>query len=42
VLGHVFNPVSFWLPSPDGRRPDLRVIAEVTTYGIDSYLCHHP
>lgn len=43
VLGHVFNPVSFWLcRSADGL---LRaVIAEVTnTFGDrHSYLCHHP
>jgi DUF1365 family protein len=43
VLGHVFNPVSFWLC----RRADgalVTVIAEVTnTYGDrHSYLVHHP
>ena len=43
VLGHVFNPVSFWLC----RRADgalITVISEVTnTYGDrHSYLCHHP
>ena len=43
VLGHVFNPVSFWLC----RREDgalIAVISEVTnTYGDrHSYLCHHP
>jgi DUF1365 family protein len=41
VLGHVFNPVSFWLCHDD--RGHLRtVIAEVTnTYGDrHSYLCH--
>ncbi|WP_299027472.1 DUF1365 domain-containing protein [uncultured Sulfitobacter sp.] len=43
VLGHVFNPVSFWLC----RRDDgalTAVISEVTnTYGDrHSYLCHHP
>ena len=43
VLGHVFNPVSFWLC----RRKDdalIAVIAEVTnTYGDrHSYLCAHP
>jgi len=43
VLGHVFNPVSFWLC----RRADgalVAVISEVTnTYGDrHSYLCHHP
>ena len=42
VLGHVFNPVSFWLC----RRPDgalITVIAEVSnTFGDrHSYLCHH-
>ncbi|MFD2739743.1 DUF1365 domain-containing protein [Sulfitobacter aestuarii] len=42
VLGHVFNPVSFWLC----RRHDgalIAAIAEVTnTYGDrHSYLCHH-
>jgi uncharacterized protein len=38
VLGHVFNPVSFWLCLKDGLRA---VIAEVTnTYGDrHSYLC---
>lgn len=43
VLGHVFNPVSFWLC----RRDDaalIAVIAEVTnTFGDrHSYLVHHP
>jgi DUF1365 family protein len=43
VLGHVFNPVSFWLC----RRADgalIAVISEVNnTYGDrHSYLCHHP
>jgi uncharacterized protein len=41
VLGHVFNPVAFWLAHDAGGR--LRVvIAEVTnTYGDrHSYLCH--
>ncbi len=43
VLGHVFNPVSFWLC----RRSDnalIAVISEVTnTFGDrHSYLCHHP
>lgn len=41
VLGHVFNPVSFWLAHDDAGR--LRaVIAEVTnTFGDrHSYLCH--
>ena len=43
ILGHVFNPVSFWLIHDD--RGLLRVvIPEVTnTYGDrHSYLCHHP
>ena len=43
VLGHVFNPVSFWLcHRADGAL--IAVIAEVTnTYGDrHSYLCHHP
>ena len=42
VLGHVFNPVSFWLVRDADER--LRVvIPEVTnTYGDrHSYLCHH-
>lgn len=42
ILGHVFNPVSFWLCRDD--RGVLRVvIAEVTnTFGDrHSYLCHH-
>ena len=42
VLGHVFNPVSFWLIRDNDQA--LRVvIAEVTnTYGDrHSYLCHH-
>ncbi|MEL6958600.1 MAG: DUF1365 domain-containing protein [Pseudomonadota bacterium] len=42
VMGHVFNPVSFWLCHDDGGV--LRVvIAEVTnTFGDrHSYLCHH-
>lgn len=43
MLGHVFNPVSFWLC----RRDDgalITVIAEVSnTFGDrHSYLCHHP
>ena len=43
LLGHVFNPVSFWLCHDTGGV--LRaVIAEVTnTFGQrHSYLCHHP
>jgi hypothetical protein len=42
VLGHVFNPVSFWL-CRDGQGALAAVIAEVTnTYGDrHSYLCHH-
>lgn len=42
VLGHVFNPVSFWLVNDDAGM--LRaVIAEVSnTFGDrHSYLCHH-
>ncbi len=42
VLGHVFNPVSFWLVHDESET--LRVvIAEVTnTFGDrHSYLCHH-
>ncbi|TDL85336.1 DUF1365 domain-containing protein [Meridianimarinicoccus aquatilis] len=42
VLGHVFNPVSFWLCH--GKDESLRaVIAEVSnTFGDrHSYLCHH-
>jgi uncharacterized protein len=42
ILGHVFNPVAFWLCH--GRDGSLRcVIAEVNnTYGDrHSYLCHH-
>lgn len=43
VLGHVFNPVSFWL-CRDVQGGLAAVIAEVTnTYGDrHSYLCHHP
>jgi DUF1365 family protein len=42
VLGHVFNPVAFWLCHDDAGVLRL-VIAEVTnTYGDrHSYLCHH-
>ncbi len=43
VLGHVFNPVSFWLClDPDAQL--FAVIAEVTnTYGTrHSYVCHKP
>jgi len=43
MLGHVFNPVSFWLCH--GRDGTLRaVIAEVSnTFGDrHAYLCHHP
>jgi len=43
VMGHVFNPVSFWLIH--GAEGALRVvIAEVSnTFGDrHSYLCHHP
>ena len=43
ILGHVFNPVSFWL-CHDAAGHMCAVIAEVTnTYGDrHSYLCHHP
>lgn len=43
VLGHVFNPVSFWL-GYDARGGLTSVIAEVTnTFGErHSYLCHKP
>lgn len=43
VLGHVFNPVSFWLCEDDCGGL-LAVIAEVTnTFGDrHSYLCHKP
>ncbi|MHA6346742.1 DUF1365 domain-containing protein [Roseivivax sp. CAU 1761] len=43
VLGHVFNPVSFWL-AHDGEGRLVAVIAEVTnTYGDrHSYLCARP
>jgi DUF1365 family protein len=43
VMGHVFNPVSFWL-CRDGQGQLIAVIPEVTnTYGDrHSYLCHHP
>lgn len=42
VLGHVFNPVSFWL-GQDADGALLWVIAEVSnTFGDrHSYLCHH-
>ncbi|QUJ76533.1 DUF1365 domain-containing protein [Sulfitobacter albidus] len=42
VLGHVFNPVSFWL-CRDAQEGLIAVIAEVTnTFGDrHSYLCHH-
>ena len=42
VLGHVFNPVSFWL-CRDGDGELIAVISEVTnTFGDrHSYLCHH-
>ena len=42
VLGHVFNPVSFWL-CRDAEERLIAVIPEVTnTYGDrHSYLCHH-
>ena len=43
VLGHVFNPVSFWL-CHDVQARLIAVIAEVTnTFGDrHSYLCNHP
>lgn len=43
VLGHVFNPVSFWL-CHDAAGALRVVIAEVSnTFGDrHSYLCHHP
>lgn len=43
VLGHVFNPVSFWL-CHDGSDQLRAVVAEVTnTFGDrHSYLCAHP
>ncbi len=43
VLGHVFNPVSFWL-AMDAQGALLAVIAEVSnTFGDrHSYLCAHP
>jgi DUF1365 family protein len=43
ILGHVFNPVSFWLVH-DTDAVLRVVIAEVTnTFGErHSYLCHHP
>ncbi len=43
VLGHVFNPVSFWLCHNEAGEM-CAVIAEVTnTFGDrHSYLCHHP
>lgn len=42
ILGHVFNPVAFWL-AHDAAGALICVIAEVTnTYGDrHSYLCHH-
>lgn len=43
MLGHVFNPVSFWFCFDDGNQL-YAVVAEVTnTYGTrHSYLCHKP
>jgi DUF1365 family protein len=43
VLGHVFNPVAFWLIE-DGEKRLRAVIAEVNnTFGDrHSYLCHRP
>lgn len=42
VLGHVFNPVSFWLCFDSGKNHLRAVIAEVSnTFGQrHSYLCH--
>jgi len=42
VLGHVFNPVSFWL-CRDAQEALIAVISEVSnTFGDrHSYLCHH-
>ncbi len=45
LLGHAFNPVSFWLCYSDDQMTRLTsVIAEVTnTFGErHSYICHHP
>lgn len=43
ILGHIFNPVSFWLCRDVGGSL-IAVIAEVTNTYRDrhSYLCHHP
>ncbi|MEP4980710.1 DUF1365 domain-containing protein [Ascidiaceihabitans sp.] len=43
-LGHVFNPVSFWLCRRGQDDALIAVIAEVTnTFGVrHSYLVHHP
>ncbi len=44
VLGHVFNPVSFWLCRRSDDDAMIAVIAEVTnTFGVrHNYLVHHP
>lgn len=45
ILGHLFNPVSFWLCFSDDEAQELvAVIAEVNNTCGDrhSYLCHHP
>ena len=44
MLGHVFNPVSFWLCRRAGDDALITVIAEVSnTFGDrHSYLCNHP
>lgn len=44
VMGHIFNPVSFWLCRRDGDDTLIAVIAEVSnTFGDrHSYLVHHP
>ncbi len=43
VLGHVFNPVSFWFCLDESDQP-FAVVAEVTnTHGTrHSYVCHNP
>lgn len=44
ILGHVFNPVSFWLCHSKAKDELIAVIAEVSnTFGDrHSYLLHHP
>jgi len=42
VLGHVFNPVSFWLVYDDGGTLRTAIPEVTNTYGDRySYLCHH-